>query len=155
MLIVGAGPSGLSAAYHLALLGHRVTIRDAGPVAGGMMRFGIPKYRLPRDVLEAEIQRILDLGVELELNTSVGDVLEAVARRWLRRGVPGRRRPPGQACLHPGRQRLTHPRRRFDAAQHGRRGAAPAGTPGRGLRRRQHGDRRRAHGQAPRRARRP
>ena len=55
VLVVGAGPSGLSAAYHLARLGHEVTIRDAGPAPGGMMRFGIPKYRLPRDVLDAEI----------------------------------------------------------------------------------------------------
>jgi NADPH-dependent glutamate synthase beta subunit-like oxidoreductase len=77
VLIVGAGPSGLSAAYHLARLGHGVTIKDAGPIAGGMMRFGIPKYRLPRDVLEAEIQRILDLGVALELGTKVDDVLAA------------------------------------------------------------------------------
>jgi NADPH-dependent glutamate synthase beta subunit-like oxidoreductase len=77
VLIIGAGPSGLSAAYHLARLGHHVTIRDAGPIAGGMMRFGIPKYRLPRDVLDAEIQRILDLGIELELNSKVSDVLEA------------------------------------------------------------------------------
>jgi NADPH-dependent glutamate synthase beta subunit-like oxidoreductase len=74
VLVVGAGPSGLSAAYHLARAGHAVTIRDAGPLAGGMMRFGIPRYRLPREVLDAEIQRILDLGVELELNTTVGDV---------------------------------------------------------------------------------
>ena len=68
VLIVGAGPSGLSAAYHLARMGHKVTIKDAGPIAGGMMRFGIPIYRLPRDVLDAEIQRIVDLGVKLELN---------------------------------------------------------------------------------------
>jgi 2-oxoacid:acceptor oxidoreductase delta subunit (pyruvate/2-ketoisovalerate family) len=77
VLVVGAGPSGLAAAYHLARLGHEVTIRDAGPAAGGMMRFGIPKYRLPRDVLDAEIQRILDLGVALELNTKVENVLDA------------------------------------------------------------------------------
>jgi NADPH-dependent glutamate synthase beta subunit-like oxidoreductase len=77
VLVIGAGPSGLSAAYHLARLGHHVVIKDAGPIAGGMMRFGIPKYRLPRDVLEAEIQRILDLGVELELDCKVSDVLEA------------------------------------------------------------------------------
>ena len=78
VLVVGAGPSGLSAAYQLARAGHAVTIREAGPVAGGMMRFGIPKYRLPRDVLDAEVQRIVDLGVGLELNSKVSDVLEAM-----------------------------------------------------------------------------
>ncbi len=78
VLIVGAGPSGLSAAYFLARLGHAVTIREAGPMAGGMMRFGIPTYRLPRDVLDAEVQRILDLGVELELDCKVTDVREAI-----------------------------------------------------------------------------
>jgi 2-oxoacid:acceptor oxidoreductase delta subunit (pyruvate/2-ketoisovalerate family) len=75
VLVVGAGPSGLSAAYHLARLGHGVTIHEAGPMAGGMMRFGIPAYRLPRDVLEGEVQRILDLGVELRLNAKVDDVM--------------------------------------------------------------------------------
>jgi len=77
VLVVGAGPSGLSAAYHLARLGHAVSIHEAGPLAGGMMRFGIPKYRLPRQVLDAEIQRIVDLGVKLELNAKVSSVLEA------------------------------------------------------------------------------
>jgi len=76
VLVVGAGPSGLSAAYHLARLGHAVTVYDAGPRPGGMMRFGIPKYRLPRDVLDAEIERILDLGVELELDRQVASVLD-------------------------------------------------------------------------------
>jgi 2-oxoacid:acceptor oxidoreductase delta subunit (pyruvate/2-ketoisovalerate family) len=78
VLVVGAGPSGLSAAYHLARLGHAVTIREAGPLAGGMMRFGIPKYRLPREVLEAEVRRIVDLGITLELNTKVSDILQAM-----------------------------------------------------------------------------
>ena len=78
VLVVGAGPSGLSAAYQLRRLGHRVTIVEAGPLAGGMMRFGIPKYRLPRDVLDAEIARILDLGVELTLNTKVSNILETM-----------------------------------------------------------------------------
>ena len=78
ILIVGAGPSGLSAAYHLARLGHAVSIHEAGPVAGGMMRFGIPKYRLPREVLEAEVKRIADLGVEIRLNQKVEKLLETM-----------------------------------------------------------------------------
>ena len=74
VLVVGAGPSGLSAAFHLRRLGHQVTIHEAGPLSGGMMRFGIPKYRLPRDVLDAEVQRILDMGITLKLETRVDDV---------------------------------------------------------------------------------
>ena len=74
VLVVGAGPSGLSAAYHLRRAGHAVKIVEAGPAAGGMMRVGIPKYRLPRDVLDTEIRRILDIGVEIELNRKVTDV---------------------------------------------------------------------------------
>ena len=74
VLVVGAGPSGLSAAYHLARMGHSVTIREALPGSGGMMRYGIPKYRLPRDVLDAEVARILDLGVRLELDAPVRDI---------------------------------------------------------------------------------
>jgi 2-oxoacid:acceptor oxidoreductase delta subunit (pyruvate/2-ketoisovalerate family) len=77
VLIVGAGPSGLSAAYHLARLGHAVTVIEAGPLPGGMMRFGIPQYRLPRPVLDAEVQRIVDLGVRIDYNTKVTDVLQA------------------------------------------------------------------------------
>jgi len=75
VLVVGAGPSGLSAAYHLAMLGHRVEIHEAGPVAGGMMHFGIPAYRLPRRELEQEIRRIQDLGVKIVLNHKVQDIL--------------------------------------------------------------------------------
>lgn len=79
VLIVGAGPSGLSAAYHLARLGHAVTICDAGPKAGGMMRFGIPKYRLPRDILDAEIARIEGMGVTIRLNHTVEDLEAALS----------------------------------------------------------------------------
>jgi NADPH-dependent glutamate synthase beta subunit-like oxidoreductase len=74
VLIVGAGPSGLSAAYHLARLGHHVEVRDAGEEPGGMMRYGIPKYRLPRDVLDAEVERIAALGVELTCGHRVEDL---------------------------------------------------------------------------------
>ena len=77
VLVVGAGPSGLSAAYHLACLGHQVTVHEAGPLPGGMMRFGIPKYRLPRQMLDAEVQRIVDLGVTIHYNTKVANVLES------------------------------------------------------------------------------
>jgi NADPH-dependent glutamate synthase beta subunit-like oxidoreductase len=75
VLIVGAGPSGLSAAYHLRRLGHEVEIHDAGPLPGGMLHFGIPAYRLPRADLMAEIGRIEEVGVRIVLNHKVEDVL--------------------------------------------------------------------------------
>ena len=79
VLVIGAGPSGLSAAYHLAREGHYVEIQEAGPVAGGMMHFGIPGYRLPRHVLGAEVERIQNLGVNIRLNYKVSNVLEEMA----------------------------------------------------------------------------
>jgi len=75
VLVVGSGPSGLSAAYHLAMLGHAVEIRDAGPEPGGMMRYGIPAYRLPRDVLDVEIARIRQLGVQIVTDHRVEDLV--------------------------------------------------------------------------------
>jgi NADPH-dependent glutamate synthase beta subunit-like oxidoreductase len=74
VLVIGAGPSGLSAAYHLARLGHEVEIRDAGPEPGGMMRYGIPSYRMPRDVLGGEVERIAALGVGMTANHRVADL---------------------------------------------------------------------------------
>lgn len=76
IMIVGAGPSGLSAAYHLRKLGHQVTVFEAGPVAGGMMNFGIPAYRMPRNILQAEIKRIENFGVKILLNYKVEDILK-------------------------------------------------------------------------------
>src|SRR3954470_17911625 len=82
ILVVGAGPAGLSAAYHLTLLGHEVVVRDSAPHAGGMMRYGIPRYRLAREVLDAEIDRLVDLGVTIELDTPVPDVRLAREEGW-------------------------------------------------------------------------
>ncbi len=70
--IIGGGPAGLAAAYQLRLLGHGATIFDDHAELGGMMRYGIPGYRTPRDVLDGEIKRIIDMGVEVRLNTRVG-----------------------------------------------------------------------------------
>jgi NADH-quinone oxidoreductase subunit F len=101
--IVGAGPTGLSAAYYLARRGYGVTVLDAMPVAGGMMAIGIPDYRLPRVELNRDIDAIRELGVEIRLNTAIGldvsldelqreydAVLLAVgAQRSQRLGIPG------------------------------------------------------------------
>ena len=75
VLIVGGGPSGISAAYHLRRAGHEVEIREAGPILGGMMHFGIPPYRLPRNILDTEIQRIVNLGIKVILNHKVENLL--------------------------------------------------------------------------------
>ena len=101
--IIGSGPAGLSCAYQLARRGYPVTVFEAFPAAGGMLRYGIPKYRLPREVLDAEIQRILDLGVDLRCSFSVGKdcTLEQLraeyratfvgigAHKGLKLGIPG------------------------------------------------------------------
>ncbi len=101
--IVGAGPTGLSAAYYLARRGYGVTVFDAMPVAGGMMAIGIPDYRLPRAEMERDIDAMRELGVEIRLNTAIGRditltdlqeqykaVLLAVgAQRSQRLGIPG------------------------------------------------------------------
>jgi NADPH-dependent glutamate synthase beta subunit-like oxidoreductase len=72
--IIGAGPAGLTAAYYLTRLGHSVTVFEALPEPGGMMRFGIPDYRLPKDALKAEIKEIADVGIEIRTNTRIDSI---------------------------------------------------------------------------------
>ncbi|MCU7873296.1 MAG: NAD(P)-binding protein [Candidatus Thiodiazotropha sp. (ex Lucinoma borealis)] len=74
VMVVGAGPAGLTCAYHLRRFGHQVTVYEASAQAGGMVRYGIPKYRMPREKLKAEIQRIEAMGVEIVLNTRIDDI---------------------------------------------------------------------------------
>jgi len=74
VMIIGAGPGGLSAAYHLRRFGHDATIFEASPKAGGMVRYGIPKYRMPREKLQAEIERIEAMGVEIKLDVRIDDI---------------------------------------------------------------------------------
>ncbi len=129
----------------------RVTIVEAGPMAGGMMRFGIPKYRLPRDVLDGEIQRILDTGVKLVLDTKVSDIRATMREggydaAFLAVGAHIAKRayiPAGTAAKMLDAVSVLRSMEGEDKP--------PARTPRRRLRRRQHRARRRAHGQAPRR----
>ena len=79
VLVVGSGPAGLSAAYHLRLKGHEVEIHERAPLAGGMLRYGIPMYRLPRAVVDAEIARIVDMGVTIHTSSSVDDLSDTMA----------------------------------------------------------------------------
>jgi len=74
--VIGSGPAGMTCAYHLARMGYGVTVFEALPVLGGMLRVGIPEYRLPKKILEGEIDRILELGVTTEVNTRFGESLQ-------------------------------------------------------------------------------
>ncbi len=91
--IIGAGPCGLTAAQDLCMDGYGVTVFEALPTAGGMLRFGVPEYRLPAAVVDREVQDILDLGVELRTNTPVTSLEDLFRRRF--QGRPGGRRSPG------------------------------------------------------------
>ena len=75
VLVIGAGPGGLSAAYHLARMGHTVEIFDAGNNPGGLLSTGVPDYRLPKEILAAEINRIINMGVNIRLNYKVQDLM--------------------------------------------------------------------------------
>ena len=150
VLVVGAGPSGLSAAYHLARLGHEVEIRDAGAVPGGMMRYGIPSYRLPRDVLDAELNRIVAMGVRVTCDHRVDDlaaerdeggfdaVFVAIGAHLAKRvDIPARDAGiDGRRGVVPAQRRLRRqagdrpPRRRLRWRQH-RDGRRPGGPPAR------------------------
>ena len=103
--IVGSGPGGLTAAYYLAKLGHSVTVFEQFPKAGGMMRVGIPDYRLPEDILDAEIEEIQKVGVDIKLNTKIESIdglfqqgydavfLALGAHRGMKMGVDGEDSP--------------------------------------------------------------
>ncbi|MEE8361393.1 MAG: FAD-dependent oxidoreductase, partial [Gemmatimonadales bacterium] len=109
--IIGSGPAGLTAAYYLARLGHSVTVFEALPEAGGMMLVGIPDYRLPRDILRAEIKEIEEAGVEIRTNTRIdsleslskegyGAILLAVgAHQGIKMGIPGEDNPGVMECI--------------------------------------------------------
>ena len=77
VLVIGAGPAGLACAYHLTRMGHAVTIADASDKAGGLLRYGIPRYRLPNEVLDGDIKRIEKMGVSFQMNTYIEDLLKA------------------------------------------------------------------------------
>ena len=146
VLVIGAGPSGLSAAYHLARLGHEVEIRDAGSEPGGMMRYGIPAYRMPRDVLERGARA--DRGArraDHQQPPGRGSRRRAARGRFRRRVRRGRRAPvkaggdPRHGCGADRGCGVVPARRRVGRAAGDR-------APRRDLWRRQHGDGRRADG---------
>lgn len=80
VMVIGAGPAGLACAYHLRRLGHQVVVFDANDKPGGMIRYGIPHYRMPRETLTAEIARIEAMGVEIRCNQAIDDPQNAMAR---------------------------------------------------------------------------
>ena len=117
VLVVGAGPAGLSCAYHLRRFGHDVEIRDANPEPGGMMHYGIPAYRLPREGLDKEIARIEAMGVKIVRNSRVNDVLAEKAAGSFDAVFLGDRRPGREPPRHSGHgRRQDHRRRDADGA---------------------------------------
>ena len=102
--IVGAGPAGLSGAFYLALLGHKVTIYDSAPDAGGMLRYALPEYRLPKHVVDKEVAFIRGAGVQFKFNAALEQNAQARrAGKETRRGAAGHRHLGGNPARHPRR----------------------------------------------------
>ena len=144
--VVGAGPAGLSCAHDLALLGYRVTLFDAAPVVGGMLYQGVPEYRLPRDLIRAEVDQILSLGVELKLELAARPRLHGrrPAPQRLRGRVPRARRVARPRAEHPRQGSRRRDQRRRLPAEREPRLPRRAGRARDRHRRRQRRDRRRA-----------
>jgi len=118
--IIGSGPAGLSASYHLGRLGYSVSLFEARSEIGGMLRYGIPSYRLPRSILDREIERILSLGIEPHLNTTVGkdlawEDLESFDAVYLSTGLQSGKalfeREPSKGFILTGLDFLANPKR--------------------------------------------
>ena len=148
VLVVGAGPSGLSAAYHLARLGHQVEIHEAGPLPGGMMHFGIPAYRLPREDLLKEVARI-EAWACASCSTTRSTTCSPRRRPAVSMRCSSRSAPTSASTStfrRATRSRVLDAVSLLRDVEHRQR--AEAGPPRRRLRRRQHGDGCRAHGHA-------
>ena len=146
--IVGSGPAGLTAAGELAKHGHEVTVFEAFHAPGGVLIYGIPEFRLPKEIVQAEVDRLVPQGVKIECNAIVGRTYTLPElREELRRGVHRRRRRPAGVHERPGRepqgrllrQRVPHPRQPDGRLEPGLRHAGPPRPAGRGGRRRQRG----------------
>jgi hypothetical protein len=152
--VVGAGPAGLTCARDLALMGYAVTVFESKAEPGGMLRHGIPEYRLPKDALQRDIDRILALGVDLQCGKTAGvdfTVDGLLEGRGLQGRLP-RDRPAGRPhAAAPRRRRQGRPRRRQPALQGDRRRAGRDGQARRRHRRRRRRLRRRPHRPASRR----
>lgn len=142
ILVVGSGPAGLSAAYHLARMGHDVHVVESSEQAGGMMRYGIPKYRLPREILDREIARIEALGVEIETGREVKNLAEEMEKGGYDAVFLGVGASLARRAYIPTGGRRARVGRRLGPAEHGRGGTRHARAPRGRLRRRQHGRRR-------------
>ena len=147
--IVGSGPAGLTAAWHLARKGYEVTIFEAAPLPGGMLRLALPPYRLPGEVVDQDVANVTDIGVTIATDTRVED-LEALKAAGLRRHPGGHRHPPGHQAAGSRRgPQGSHPRHRVPPGRQARRAAGGGGQAGGRHRRWQRRHRRRPYRSAP------